>query len=138
MAGHIYVQLSQKKYTYSCMLYFVGKTGVPVQEILTSNAVSLNLKICIYIYVENKYPERRTIWYFTSYLYHIYNYKEYIFWNKECNTIRWPPTYGEMCISLFLIYKYKFVCTSSFKNSIITNLIWFCFSILINKICRRT
>ena len=32
------------------MFYFVGKTGVPVQEILTSNAVSLNLKICIYIY----------------------------------------------------------------------------------------
>jgi uncharacterized membrane protein len=50
-----------EKYTYSCMLYFVGKTGVPVQEILTSNAVSLYLKICIYIYVEHKYPERRTI-----------------------------------------------------------------------------
>jgi hypothetical protein len=59
--SYIYVQLSQKKYTYSCMLYFVGKTGVPVQEILTSNAVSLYLKICIYIYVEHKYPERRTI-----------------------------------------------------------------------------
>jgi len=57
----IYVQLSQKKYTYSCMLYFVGKTGVAVQGILTSNAFSFNLKICIYIYVEHKYPERRTI-----------------------------------------------------------------------------
>jgi hypothetical protein len=57
----IYVQLSQKKYTYSCMFYFVGKTGVPVQGILTSNAVSLNLKICIYIYAAHKYPERRTI-----------------------------------------------------------------------------
>jgi hypothetical protein len=33
--------------------------------------------------------------------------------------------YGEMCISLFLIYKYKLVCTSSFKNSIITKLIDF-------------
>jgi hypothetical protein len=43
------------------MFYFVGKTGVPVQGILTSNAVSLNLKICIYIYVAHKYPERRTI-----------------------------------------------------------------------------
>jgi len=49
------------KYTYSCMLYVVGKTGVPVQGILTANAFSLNLKICIYIYVEHKYPERRTI-----------------------------------------------------------------------------
>jgi hypothetical protein len=57
----IYVQLSQKKYTYSCMFFFVGKTGVPVQGILTSNAASLNLKICIYIYVAHKYPERRTI-----------------------------------------------------------------------------
>jgi hypothetical protein len=56
-----YVQLSPKKYTYCCMLYFMGKTGVPEQGILTSNAVSLNLKICIYIYVEHKYPERRTI-----------------------------------------------------------------------------
>jgi hypothetical protein len=36
----------------------MGKTGVPEQGILTSNAVSLNLKICIYIYVEHKYPER--------------------------------------------------------------------------------
>ena len=44
------------------MLYFMGKTGVPVQGILTSNAVSLNKKICIYIYVEHKYPERRIIW----------------------------------------------------------------------------
>jgi hypothetical protein len=51
----------RKKYTYSCMLYFVGKTGFPIQGILTSNAFSFNLKICIYIYVEHKYPERRTI-----------------------------------------------------------------------------
>jgi hypothetical protein len=48
-------------YNHCIQLYFMGKTGVPVQGILTSNAVSLNLKICIYIYVEHKYPERRTI-----------------------------------------------------------------------------
>ena len=94
-------------------------------KIYILSEIFIRPSIYIYMYVEHKYPERRTIWYVTSYLYHIYNYKEYIFWNKECNTIRWPPTYGEICISLFLIYNYKFVCTSSFKNSIITNLIWF-------------
>jgi hypothetical protein len=57
----IYVQLSPQQYTYCCMFNFVGKTGFPVQGILTSNAVSLNLKICIYIYAAHKYPERRTI-----------------------------------------------------------------------------
>jgi hypothetical protein len=44
-----------------CIFNFVGKTGVPVHGMLTSNAVSLNLKICIYIYAAHKYPERRTI-----------------------------------------------------------------------------
>ena len=36
-----------RKNMHSCMFYFWGKTGVPVHGVLTSNAFSLNLIICI-------------------------------------------------------------------------------------------
>ena len=36
-----------RKNMHSCMFYFWGKTGVLVHGVLTSNAFSLNLIICI-------------------------------------------------------------------------------------------